>query len=544
LGLITVQLLKASGCRVIGLDLSDTNFALAKELGCDYCTISDASSVPLVESFTKGRGTDAVIITAGTKSNEPIELSMKYARKKSCVVVVGAVGMSVPRKDFYEKEIDIKISCSYGPGRYDQDYEDRGNDYPLGYVRWTENRNMEAAVELMAAKQLKLLPLLSHRIPIENGVRAYELITGKTQEPYIGVLLAYPQESLVGVPIRRTFPVTPVKAASKGSSEHGVGIGFIGAGNFAQSYLIPSLKSLNVVFRGVATDSPVNAKSVGTKFGFEFFSSDPSEVCCHPGIDAVFIATRHDSHAGYVMQALNAGKHVFVEKPLAVNLTELDRITAVITAHELNARPLLMVGFNRRFSKPFRRIKGFFLNRNEPMSVLYRVNAGFIPKVHWVQDPAQGGRIVGEACHFFDTMQYLTDALPVSVYASSIRSDNAKTTDQDSVNCLVNFSDGSTGNLLYLANGDSSLPKEYCEVNCGGRTALMKNFTSIETYEDGKMSSFRFDGKKGHREEVAHFISAIQDEGTCEMNYESLHATTLLTLMVLESLRSGDTIVV
>ncbi len=538
LGLITVQLLKAGGCAVIGLDLSKQNFELCRDLGCDACAICDASSTAAVESFTKGRGTDAVIITAGTKSNDPMELALQYARKKSRIVVVGAVGMNVPRKDFYEKEIDIRISCSYGPGRYDQDYEDRGHDYPIGYVRWTENRNMEAAVALMASKQLRMKPLISHTISLPDAVRAYDLITGKVKEPYIGILLEYPSESALSEMRIRTL-TSKGRISARPDKDGRIGIGFIGAGNFAQSYLLPPLQKLNVDFVGVATDSPVNAKSVSEKFGFEFFGSDPAAVYEHENVDAVFIATRHDSHSRYVLEALKKGKSIFVEKPLAINEEELVAIEELLIAMPESSHPLLMVGFNRRFSKPFQKIKDFFSNRFEPMSMLYRVNAGFIPKTHWVQDPSQGGRIIGEMCHFFDTMQYLTGAEPASVYATAIRSDNAKTTNEDSVNCLVTFSDGSTGNVLYLANGDSSLPKEYCEVACGGKTAVMRNFSLVECYADGKKTSFKYDGRKGHKEEVEHFISAIRGKEALAIAPQSLMDTTRLTFKVLESLQNG-----
>ncbi len=524
LGLIAVQILKANGCRVIGLDVSDVHFDLAKKLGCDRCLLSSYDSLPQVDSFTRGVGTDAVIITAATKSNEPVELAIEMARKKSAVVVVGAVGMNIPRNPFYRKELDFRISCSYGPGRYDGDYEERGVDYPIGYVRWTENRNMQAVLDLIAAKKLDVKSLETHRFPVAKALGAYDLITGKVKEPYLGILLSYPQSG------EMTRKVT-VNAATR--TADAPTIGFIGAGNFAQSYLLPPLKQSGAILKGVMTVNPVKAKSAAKKFGFEFCAGSAEDVMADS--QALFIATRHDSHARYVIEGLKAGKHVFVEKPLAVTRQELEEIKK---AYARADGQLLMVGFNRRYSPPFQDIKSFMSDVNDPLVITYRVNAGFIPRDHWTQAVDQGGRIIGEGCHFIDCMSFLTGALPASVYAESIGSDNSRMTDADNVSIIVKFSNGSIGTLIYLANGDKGLGKEYCEVSGGGRTAIMNNFSDVTFFKNGGRKKVKHDGGKGHRQEVAAFLKAVKGESRAIIPFDSLYATTLTTIEAMESLKT------
>ena len=524
LGLISVQILKAAGCRVIGLDVSDANFDLAQSLGCDECAFSSPASLPKVASFTRGYGTDAVIITAATTSNEPVELAIDMARKRSTVVIVGAVRMDIPRNPFYQKELNLRISCSYGPGRYDGDYEERGRDYPIGFVRWTENRNMQAVLDLIAAGQLDVKALTSHVFPIKQALDAYTIITGKNKQRYLGILISYPDSGA------RTVKVATRAAATAVDNPK---VGFIGAGNFAQSYLLPALQKESVVFKGVLTANPVKAKSAAHKFGFEFCTGDADEVM--RGADALFIASRHDSHARYVMQGLRAGKSIFVEKPLAVTLAELDDIKKAYLAAN---GPTLMVGFNRRFSAPFQDIKSFMSDVSEPLMIVYRVNAGFIAKDHWTQAPGQGGRIIGEACHFIDCMSFLTDALPASVYAESISSDNSQTTDEDNVSIIVKFRDGSVGTLIYLANGDKGVGKEYCQVSAGGRTAIMDNFTSVSLFHNGKRQRMKYNGGKGHRREIAAFMQAIRGRKDDTISFESLYATTLTTIKALDSLQN------
>ncbi len=533
LGQLTVQLLKASGCRVIGLDINEGQFALAREFGADAVAISGSEAHPAIESFSRGIGVDAVIITAGTSSNAPIELAIKAARKRGRVVVVGAVGMNLPREGFYEKELDITIACSYGPGRYDPNYEEDGIDYPIGYVRWTEGRNMEAVLDLMAARRLTIEPMITHRIPIEEASRAYDLITGKIKEPYIGILLTYPNRGAAAM--ERVVQLTSTPIGASGT----VGVGFIGAGSFAQSYLIPPAKSVGAAMVAVMTSTSVNARSVAEKFGFAEASTDADHLLSHSGINALFIASRHDTHGEYVARGLAAGKQVFVEKPLAINRAELTRIDEIATA----GNDRLMVGFNRRFSEPIRSIRKLFERVGEPLVITYRVNAGFIPPEHWVQLESQGGRIIGEGCHFIDTMQYLTGgARPLNVYAAAIGSDNARGRNADSVSITLRFSDGSVGTLLYLANGDASIPKEYLEVFGGGTTAIMENFRKVITARGRKLNNLSFNGDKGHAEEVRRTLEAMRTGDPMPIDYRSLRDTTLATFAAVESLESGEVV--
>lgn len=532
IGLITVQLLKANGCRVLGLDINESNFDLAKKLGCNECALFNNESIKLVESFTNSYGSDAVIITASTKSNEPIEYSLHFARKRSKIVIVGVTGMNIPRSPFYEKELDIRISCSYGAGRYDTLYEEKGIDYPIGYVRWTENRNMQAILNLLSENKLDFKSLITHKIPIQNGLNAYDLITGKIKERYIGILIEYSKETKdLSKELRKIeLNTTPIKDID-------VKVGFIGAGNFAQSYLILPLQKLNVPLVGLATSKPVNAKTTAKKFDFNFATTETKDIFDNDKINTIFIATRHDSHAKFVIEGIKNNKNIFVEKPLAINENELNEIEQAIKDYNFNK--VLLVGFNRRFSKPFREIKRFFSDTKEPLLIHYRVNAGFIPLNHWIQDNSQGGRIIGEACHFIDTMVFLTGSLPKSVFAESIKSNNTQTKNDDTVSIIIKFEDGSVGNLLYLANGDSSVPKEYCEVYGGGRTATMNNFKEVVFYKNNKIIKKKFDGRKGHNEEISHFVSLCKGQDIVNLDFNQIYFTTLTTIKALSSLRDG-----
>ncbi len=532
LGQLTVQLLKAAGCRVIGLDINERQFDLAREFGADALVVSGPAALGSIESFTRGIGCDAVILTAGTSSNGPMELAIQAARKKGRIVVVGAVGMDIPRSPFYEKELEITISCSYGPGRYDPNYEEEGQDYPVGYVRWTERRNMEAVLDLIASGKLNVQRMITHRMPIAEAERAYDIITGKIEEPYIGIILNYPDRG--DKVMARTVQVNTPSAPKGGA----LGIGFVGAGSFAQSYLLPPAKSFGSRLVSVATTTSVNARSVAEKFGFEEAATDAGTLFARTDIDGVFIATRHDSHAGYVAQGLGAGKQVFVEKPLAITREELEAIREL--AESGNNR--VMVGFNRRFSEPLRAAKRHFHGVGEPLVMMYRVNAGFIKLDHWTQAESQRGRIIGEGCHFIDCMQFLTGARPVSVYAAAIGSSNTMTRNADSVSITIRFSDGSVGTLVYLANGDPSIPKEYFEVFGGGRTAIMDNFRELTLATGRKMKQEKFNGDKGHAEEVKLTLQAMKGGGPMPIEFQSLYDTTLATFAAVESLETGEVI--
>jgi predicted dehydrogenase/threonine dehydrogenase-like Zn-dependent dehydrogenase len=533
IGLMTLQLLKASGCRVIGMDVASRNFDLARTLGCDRCVISNPDAVLEVQSFTRGYGADAVLITAATTSNEPVELAIECARKRGTVVVVGTVGMNISRSPFYEKEINFRISCSYGPGRYDPDYEERGQDYPLGFVRWTENRNMEAALDMMAQRKLNVGALITHKIPVEQSLRAYDIITGKAQESYLGILIQYSEASALTAGPRRVDLHT-LERTSSGSRAV---LGFIGAGNFTQSVLMPSLLKLAPRLRGLAATKPVNAKTTAEKYKFEFCATDAIEIIHDKDVNLVFVTTRHDSHARYAAEALRAGKSVFVEKPLALNNEELEAIlTAYAEAEQAGTAPFLMVGYNRRFSEPVRAIQRLFAGRTEPLAMHYRVNAGFAPLTHWMQHPDQGGRFIGEGGHFIDVMQFLCGALPTSVYAVAL-TDNARRYNNDNVLVSITFADGSVGTIHYLANGANAVEKEYLEVFGDSRTVRMWNFKKLECSVGRKKSSTSFSGDKGHAAEMKALLDGFESGTGSPVSIESLAATSRTTFAAMESVR-------
>jgi len=535
LGLIMVQLLKASGCRVIGLDVDPRNFDLALSLGCDRCALSNGEAIAEVQSFTRGYGADAVVITAATSSNEPVELAIQFARKRGTVVAVGTVGMNIPRSPFYEKEINFRISCSYGPGRYDPAYEERGHDYPLGFVRWTENRNMEAAMDMMAQRKLNVEALITHRIPISDGLRAYDIITGKVEEKYLGIVILYSDPS-TPLPLTRRLEL---RSAGRTAPGRRAVLGFIGAGNFTQSTLLPPLIKLAPRFRGLATGKPVNAKSIAKKYNFEFCATDASEVIQDKDVNLVFVTSRHDSHARYVAEALRAGKSVFVEKPLALNQEELESVLdAYIDAERAGTAPLLMVGYNRRFSQPILAIGKLFAGRTEPLAMHYRVNAGFMPSTQWMQQPDQGGRFIGEAGHFVDVMQFLCGALPVSVHAVA-PADTARRYNQDNVLVTITFADGSAGTIHYLASGANAVEKEYLEVFGDSRTARMWNFKKLECAVGRKKSKSSFSGDKGHAAEMQAVLEGFESGAGSPISPESLAATSRVTFAAMESLRTG-----
>lgn len=528
LGQLTVQLLKSAGCRVVGMDINPDTFDYAKKFGCDLLLNAKNSPeiVNTVNSFTNGNGVDSVIITASTSSNEPTELALNICRKRGKIVVVGAVGMNIPRSLFYTKEIDYRISCSYGPGRYDPFYEEYGQDYPFAYVRWTENRNMMAFLQLIADGKMDCRTLTTHTFPITDAVNAYNLITGKTNERYLGILLRYNEHSK---------PESTIKIKqSQFKQENSIKIGFIGAGNFAQNNLLPALKNCNVEFLSVSTATPVNAKSVAERFGFHEATTNSDVIANDTRINTLFIASRHDSHSHYVVESLRSGKNVFVEKPLAVNFEQLDSIKEAIASSDAR----LLVGFNRRFSAPFAKMKEFFANRQDKMVINYRINAGFIPTTHWIHSPEQGGRIIGEVCHFIDCAVYLTGALPISVFASSVSADHSQMPNSDNVSINLKFSDGSIANILYFANGSSLLEKEYCEVHCEHKSAIMNNFTTLDLFSQ-KRQTLKFDGKKGIAEEVRAFIDAIRSAKPSPISIEEIIKTTEATFYAVESLKIG-----
>ena len=543
LGQLTVQLLAASGCTVIGMDVNDSLFDTARRLGASETFLSNKTALPLVQALTKGLGVDAVIITAATDSNEPVELAMECVRKRGRVVIVGAVGMNLPRSPFYEKEVEFTISCSYGAGRYDPQYEEAGHDYPAPYVRWTEQRNMQSFLDLLATGRINTRAMTTHTFSLHDAPKAYDLITGKVQEPYSGILLSYPTAETDTTQSNFKGSLTLIRNAklrTQTVQERDIAVGFVGAGAFAQSNILPYLKAdAHISLQAVCTSSPVKAKSVAERFGFREFGTDARAVITSNNTNAIFCASRHDSHGNYVVEALRADKHIFVEKPLCISLEEL----LLIDEARAKSQAQVMVGFNRRFSAPFCAIKKFFATRQDPMSMLYRVNAGAIPLEHWIQDPSQGGRIVGEVCHFVDCMMFLTDAVPVRVFAESISSPNVKTHQQDTVIISLKFSDGSIGSIQYFANGDNAVAKEYCEVFADVKTAQLHNFESVDFSEGRTTKRVKYDGSKGHKEEIAATLAAMRFPNTpFPIEYSMIRAATATTFAIQESLRTGESV--
>jgi polar amino acid transport system substrate-binding protein len=529
-GQLTVQLLKANGCRVFGIDLDPKRVALALQLGADDAKISGDDLKNAVMKWTRGRGADAVLITAATDSNQPVELAGEISRLKGRVVIVGMTGMEIPRNTFFSRELSLKISMSYGPGRYDPEYEERGHDYPFAYVRWTENRNIEAFLDLVATKRIDVGALITHRFAIDDAARAYELIAGETREPFLGVVLSYDTER----EIARDVPLTK-RAAAKQES---VRVGLVGAGNYVTAMLLPHFKEQHADFRVVTTASGLSANNVGKKFGFARAVSGADEVINDPEVNLVVIGTQHDLHAQLAQQTLEANRDVFVEKPLALNDDELN---GVLGAAE-NSSGRLMVGFNRRFSPLARKAHEFFADRTTPLSILYRVNAGRIPREHWVQDSEKGGgRIIGEVCHFVDFMQFVIGAPPISVFAESVSGNNSAAVNEDSVFITLRFADGSNGSIAYLAEGDSSLAKERVEIFGEGKAFVLDDFRRASLHRKGKEEQVALRSQdKGQLEQVKAICAMVLSGGPSPIGLDELAATTRATFRIRDSLRSGQ----
>ncbi len=537
LGLLAAQIAGAAGCNVLGIDVDHARIALASSLGLRAVRREEA--VDSSAAFTASRGFDVILICADTPSNDPVELAGVIARDRARVVATGAVGLTFPRKVYYEKEISFINSRSYGPGRYDLNYEEQGNDYPPGYVRWTEGRNFEAVVDLMASGKLKVQPLITHRFDISNATQAYEVITGKKKEKFLGVLLTYPDtaETLESSKVVRFNVPTFEPATCK--------LGVLGAGLFANSVLLPSIKKAgDIELVGIASSGGLHARHAGKKFGFQYATSSDEEILNDPNINTVAILTRHDTHAELVVKALSAGKHVFVEKPLAITPEQLKSIEEQLL---ITNNCLLLTGFNRRFAPLAQSLSSFLSHRNEPMYVHYRVNAGPIPLNHWTQDPEiGGGRIIGEACHFVDFITFLVGDAPVSVTAHALPDGAALTARQgvskgkyreDNVSMTFTFPDGSLGIVDYLANGDKSFPKERVEVFCSGQVAVLDDFVSLQISRDGKRKEERGTQNKGWVEEWKAFARSIREGGVLPIPYEQLIGVTKATFAAVESLR-------
>ncbi|HSR67776.1 MAG TPA: bi-domain-containing oxidoreductase [Acidobacteriota bacterium] len=529
-GQLTVSLLKAAGCRVVATDLEKSKCELALQMGADVAQPDLSASD--VEDLTGGLGADAVLIAAATSSDGPITLAGEAVRKKGRVVIVGAVGTRFPRAPYYFKEAEIVVSSSYGPGRYDPLYEERGRDYPAAYVRWTEQRNLQAVLDLMASGRLDVGPLITHRFRLDQAEEAYQLIE-KGSEPFIGVLLGYPRE----IPDKSERRIVLRAPAASGT----IGIGCVGAGNFARAVLIPALREVSDFKpRVICSAGGLSAAEAGRRFGFETVTTDEEAIFTDPEVDAVFVATPHHLHASQVIRSLEAGKHVFVEKPLALRTEEVLAIEEQLAGHE-GRGPLLMVGFNRRFSPAARKVAEFYQERSAPLTLSFRFNAGPLPADHWIQDEELGGgRIVGEACHAIDLVTFLTGSPPVRVFAESIGgSDSSKVTD-DQCFITLRHADGSVSSIGYLAGGDRAFPKERLEIFGGGKVAVIDNWREVTTTAGGRMrreKKFRQD--KGHRDEVRAFAQSILTGGPAPIPWLHLRSVALASILAVRSLREG-----
>jgi predicted dehydrogenase/threonine dehydrogenase-like Zn-dependent dehydrogenase len=536
LGQLIAQIARASGCRVFGVDLRPDRVELAKKLGASFASVRRQAEQQGL-SFSSGRGFDAIIIAADTPGNDPVQLAPRLCRDRGRVVIVGAVGMEIPRTPYYQKEIDLVVSRSYGPGRYDPEYEERGLDYPYGYVRWTENRNMRAFLELVAERKVLLGPLVTHRFPVEQAPEAYELLRHRGEGTGGAIILSYPSNSAV---VRSVEIPAGGAAARKG--EKCLRLGVLGSGNFANLVALPILSRLEGVAKvAVVSQSGLSAERAARRFGFQRCGSREEDVIGSPDVDCVAVFTRHHLHARQTAQALAAGQHVFCEKPLALSLQELEQVeTAVAAAAQGGKRLLLTVGFNRRFSPLAVRVRQEIVTASEPATMQMRVNAGYLPPDHWVQDPGQGGgRILGEVCHFIDLLLYLAGDLPQTLFACAVpdlgryRGDNLAVT--------LRFGNGTVANLIYTAAGDSSFEKERLEAFAGGTAMVLDDFRQLTIIREGKRRTVRSPGgqDKGHTAIWKSFVQAILAGGPDPIPLQELFATTRAAFAIERSLRTG-----
>ncbi|MDR0268460.1 bi-domain-containing oxidoreductase [Paenibacillus sp.] len=513
LGQLTAQLLKANGCRVIGTDLDDTRIALAQRLGMDMAIQpGEESGVEAALRLTDGLGADGVIITAAARSSVILSEAFRMTRKKGRVVVVGDVGLEINRADIYEKELDFYISTSYGPGRYDRDYEEKGRDYPLGYVRWTENRNMREYLRLASEGKIQLGPMISCVFPVDQAAEAYTYIQNAETKPMM-VLLSYPQTASATGDIHKVT-VNPGQNAVQGADGK-VRIGLIGAGEFAKGMHLPNINALSGMFQlqAVMSQTGHNAAETAKQFGAVYASTSYPVLLQDPEIDAVLIATRHDTHASIVLDALHAGKHVFVEKPLALTRTELENIEKYYADFpDGRPAPVLVTGFNRRFSPYATKIKEMVEQRSNPMILNYRMNAGYLPLDHWTQTEEGGGRNRGECCHIYDLITYLTGSRVQRIHASHIRPGTKHYTHTDNFVATMEFADGSVATVTYTALGSKSYPKEQMDIYVDGKNIFLDDYRRL-LIAGSKLKGMETKiANKGQRETLEQFGEAARGQ--------------------------------
>lgn len=529
IGLIAVQLLRANGCRVLGIDNDSGRLELARKFGAEVVDLAAGEDpVSRAHSFSRGLGIDAVLLTASTRSSEPVSQAAQMCRKRGRIVLVGVTGLELRRSDFYEKEISFQVSCSYGPGRYDPQYEESGHDYPAGFVRWTEQRNFAAVLDMMATGRLSVEPMVTHRFDIGAAAEAYDVLA--SQQKSLGIIIAYDRPNSGSADYRSATRVT-LAAARPGKPGKPV-VGFIGAGNYGGRVLIRAFHDAGATLHSVVSASGVSAAHYGRKFSFRHIGSDPRSIMEDPEIDTVCISTRHDSHSRLVRQALCAGKNVFVEKPLCLTFEELAAIREDLGKPAVTLRaPLIAVGFNRRFAPMVVKMKALLDGIAEPKSLVMTINAGAIPKDHWTQDPGSGGgRILGEACHFIDLMRHLVGAPIEDFDRSSLRQPGGAAR-PDTASLTLRFADGSFGVINYFANGHVALPKERLEVYCGGRVLLLDNFRRLTGHGWRRFSGMRsWHPDKGQKACVAAFVGAVRNEGPPPISVDQILETSRIAI--------------
>ncbi len=537
IGQLTVQLLKANGCRVLGLDFNSERTRLAKLTGAETVDLSQGTDpVDAAMTFSRGIGVDGVIITADTKSSDPMRQAAGMCRKRGRIILVGVAGLQLSRADFYEKEISFQVSCSYGPGRYDSSYEEGGRDYPVGYVRWTEQRNLEAVLDMMSEQHIDLSPLISERIPIKDAQKAYKLVE---EGLALGILLKYDETSVPDKGLLRTIKLN---GQSKPAKKKGVTpvVGFIGAGQYGARFLIPAVKKAGAVLHSVATSSGVGGHYAGKKFGFAEITTDTDSLFMNDKINTIFIATRHDTHAQFIRSALEAGKSVFVEKPMVITLDQLAEVVATYEKMSENGgTPRLMVGFNRRFAPQVRKMKALLDNVKVPKTMIFTVNAGMIPSDNWIQDAEiGGGRIIGEGCHFIDLLRFLAGSPITSFKASMIGNIPGVLVPDDKMTVTLEFADGSIGTVHYFANGHKSFPKERLEVFSAGQILQLDNFRKLRGYGWSGFKNMNLRRQdKGINACTAAFINAVSNGDPSPIPFDELIEETRVNIEIMETVR-------
>ncbi|MAC34674.1 MULTISPECIES: bi-domain-containing oxidoreductase [Idiomarina] len=531
IGLLTLQLLKAHGCRVLAIDYDESKLKLARQFGAETCNPGNGEdAIEAGMTFSRGKGVDAVIITASTQSSDPVSQAARMSRKRGRIVLVGVTGLELNRADFYEKELTFQVSCSYGPGRYDPNYEEKGQDYPIGFVRWTEQRNFEAILDMMASGRLDVKPLITHRYAFTDAEEAYETLSN--DKSALGILLEYDHST----EDRHKSTVSLTEDFQHNPSEPSVG--FIGAGNYASRMLIPAFKAANAQLYSIATSSGVNGVIHGKKAGFKETTTDTDGLIASGAVNTIAIVTRHNSHARFVSKALEAGKHTFVEKPLALNMNELSQVEA--TYNGIEKPPLLMVGFNRRFSPQVQKMKSLLEPIKQPKTLILTMNAGAIPVDHWTQDiEVGGGRIIGEACHFIDLARFLVGSEIVSVQTRRVGDVGSGDIVDDKASITLGFADGSLATIHYFSNGANSFPKERVEVFTAGRVLQLDNFRKLKGYGwpgFRKMNLWRQD--KGQNACAKAFLDAIRNGDPSPIPSNELFEVARVTIEAAEQLRA------